>query len=128
MSPPQPLSLLSVEGPLRPSLSGRVTIALTLALGMAALLVVNPVIGGIVALITVVSARGLLPRWVTTMVAPAAMGLSGAYVALTVLRHRIIPGLEWPSELTRAHPVAWLALFALLVDVVVQAARGRWRK
>lgn len=128
VSPPEPLSAPSIEGPLRPSLSGPVTIALTLALGLAAALVVNPTIGAIVAVVTLASARGLVPRWVTTMIAPAAMGLSGAYVALTVLRARIVPGLEWPSELTRAHPVAWLALFALLVDVVVQAARGRWRK
>jgi hypothetical protein len=45
-----------------------------------------------------------------------------------VLRHDTVPGLEWPAELTRAHPIAWFAVLALVVDVAVQAARGRWRR
>ena len=128
MLEPAPLSRSSVEGPLRPALTIRMTAVLSTVLGLVAVAIVNPVIGALVAVLTLTAARGLLPRWVTVAVAPAAMALSGAYVALTVLRHRIIPGLEWTSELTRAHPVAWLALLALVVDVVVQAARGRWRK
>jgi len=128
VSLPEALSRASIEGPLRPPLAVRTTLLLSLALGLTAALVINPLIGALIAALTFVSARGLVPRWVTSLVAPAAMALSGGYVTLSVVRRHTLPGLEWPSELTRAHPVAWLAVLALVVDVVVQAARGRWRK
>ena len=127
-APPGALTLQSIEGPLRPPLGLRMSAGLTLALGLGASLVINPVIGGLIALLTLVAARGLAPRWATVAVAPVAMALSGGYVAFIVMRRHTVPGLEWTSELTRAHPVAWLAVLALVVDVILQAARGRWRK
>ena len=128
MTVPEALSAASAEGPLRPPLPLRTTLGLAIALGLIATLVIDLLIGALIAALTFVTARGLAPRRATVLVAPAAMALSGAYVTLSVARRHTLPGLEWPSELMRAHPVAWLAVLALVVDVVVQAARGRWRK
>lgn len=126
--PPEPLSAASVDGPLRPPVGVRLSVGLAAALGVLGLLVANPLVGVGLAGVTFASARGLTPRWAAVALAPAAMALSGGYVAATVQRRGTVPGLEWPAELSRAHPVAWAAVLLLLSDVVVQAARGRWRR
>jgi hypothetical protein len=60
---------------------------------------------------------------------PAALLASAAlYVVVWQVRHRIAPGLEWPGELDRAHPVAVVAVVVLVIDTAVDrlwAHRGR---
>ncbi|HUF83069.1 MAG TPA: alpha-(1-_3)-arabinofuranosyltransferase family protein, partial [Acidimicrobiia bacterium] len=124
----EPLTAASVEGARRPPLSLPVAVGLgvaSLAVGVA---LVAPAVGLLTGLLTVVAALGVLPRWLTVLAAPAALAASAAYVVVTVVRHDIAPGLEWPSELHRAHPIAWLAVLALTVDVLVVAVRGRGRR
>ena len=105
-------------------------VAVGLGLVMAALgaVLATPAVGVLVGALTVVAAQRLLPRWVTALAAPAAMAVSGGYVVLTVVRRNTLPGLEWPSELSRAHPVAWLAVLALVADAVVVSVRDRRRR
>ena len=101
--------------------------AVALGLGMALLGVAlaTPAVGALVGLLTVLIARGIAPRLATAGLAPLAMALSGAYVVLTVWRRHTLPGLEWPAELHRAHPIAWFAVLALVADAVVGGLRER---
>jgi arabinofuranan 3-O-arabinosyltransferase len=124
---PVPMSVGSVEGPPAPRLDWPWTIGVALALGVVGALVVSPTVAVLTGVLAVVEARGLLPRALTAAVPALAMALAGAYVTLAVVRHDIRQGLEWPSELTRAHPVAWFAVLALVGDVVVHGIRRRRR-
>lgn len=126
-STPARVSLASVDGsgPPLPAL-GTGLVAMAAALVGAAL--VSPVVGVLLGVLAAVVGRGVVPRAVTVMLAPAAMAASGAYVVLTVLRHHTRPGLEWAAEMHRAHPLAWFAVLALAVDAVVVALRGRARR
>lgn len=111
-----------------PALSLPITAAAATSAAVVALLLVGPVVGALTGVLTVVTARDVLPRRFTAWTSPAAMAASAAYVVTSVLRHDISPGLEWPSELHRAHPVAWFAVLALGVDALVIALRGRVRR
>jgi arabinofuranan 3-O-arabinosyltransferase len=121
---PEALTLSSVDavGPPLPLLAAA---GLTVAMAVLGTGLATPAVGVLTGLLTAVAARGALPRRLTALVAPAAMAASAAYVVLTELRHHTLPGLEWPAELHRAHPIAWLAVLALAVDAAVVAVRGR---
>jgi arabinofuranan 3-O-arabinosyltransferase len=111
-----------------PPLSLPLSLGLGVAMAALGVALATPAVGVLVGGLTVVAALGLLPRWATALAAPAAMAVSGAYVVLTVARRHTLPGLEWPSELSRAHPIAWLAVLALAADALVVAVRGRGRR
>jgi hypothetical protein len=124
---PEPLALASITA-VGPPLRAAPAAAVTIAMVVLAALVSTPVVAVLVGVLTAAAAVGAVPRWATVAAAPAAMAASAAYVVLTVLRHHTLPGLEWPSELARAHPVAWLAVLALGADAAVVALRGRTRR
>ncbi|MEO7428088.1 MAG: discoidin domain-containing protein, partial [Acidimicrobiales bacterium] len=124
---PDSLTLASVDTA-GPPLSYPAAAAVAVALAGLGAALVSPVVALLVGLLTLVVARGALPRRVTALAAPAAMGASASYVVLTVLRHHIAPGLDWPAELHRAHPIAWFALLAIVVDAIVIALRGARRR
>lgn len=125
---PSALTGDAVAGPAVPPLTLAATGLAAVTLGALGAVLVGPAVGLLVGLLTLAVARSALPRWLTVLVAPAAMAASAAYVVFIVVRHRIAAGLEWPSELHRAHPVAWFAVLALVVDAVVMALRGRDRR
>jgi arabinofuranan 3-O-arabinosyltransferase len=122
------LSAATVAGPSLAPLSLPVTVATGLAVAALGAALATPFIGVLSSVLAVVAARSALPRWITALAAPVAMAASAAYVVTTVYRHDISPGLDWPSELHRAHPIAWLAVLALTVDALVVALRGRARR
>jgi hypothetical protein len=65
---------------------------------------------------------------VLRVASPVALALAAAYVVGQQIRHRIAPGLEWPTELERAHPLGWLAVLTLAADAalsVINRARDR---
>jgi hypothetical protein len=128
LAPPSALTAASVAGSSHPPLGPAATTSVALGMGAVGAALVSPAIGVLVGVLTAVAARSALPRWVTALVAPAAMAASAGYVVLTVARHHVAPGLEWPAELHRAHPIAWLAVLALGVDALVVALRGRPRR
>ena len=110
------------------ALSAPVAVAVVVGLTAGAVALSSPAVGVLVGALALLRARSLVPRWVTVAAAPVAMAVTGAYVVATVALHRVIPGLEWPAELDRAHPVAWFAVLALAVDVVVVAVQTRRRR
>ena len=124
---PEALRLTSIDTT-GPPLTLPVTAVLAVAMALLGAVLATPLVGLLVGVLTAVASRGVLPRWATAMAAPVAMAASAGYVLLTVLRHHTLPGLEWASELHRAHPIAWLAVLALAVDTVVVALRGRGRR
>lgn len=111
-----------------PALSARTALTLALILAAIGVGVASPWVGAAAGVLAVLIGLAPLPRWLTALVAPAAMAVSAGYVLLTVARHHLAPGLEWPSELHRAHPVAWFAVLALVVDAVVMAVRSARRR
>ncbi|MEX2292565.1 MAG: alpha-(1-_3)-arabinofuranosyltransferase family protein [Acidimicrobiales bacterium] len=117
-----PVALVTVEPNAAP-LTVRMAVAVALSLTALGVLVASPAVGAAAGALALLSGRGGLPRWATALAAPAAMAVSAGYVVVTVARHQIAPGLEWPAELHRAHPFAWFAVLALVVDAVVIAIR-----
>jgi arabinofuranan 3-O-arabinosyltransferase len=124
---PHPLDAASVAGP-HPPLSRLGAVGLGIGMGLVGVVVATPLVGVATGALALVAGRRVLPRWLTALVAPAAMVASAAYVVLTVVRHHVSPGLDWPAELHRAHPIAWLAVLALAVDAVVIAVQGSRRR
>lgn len=103
-------------------------LAVGIGMGLLGWVLATAAVGVLVGLLTVVAARAVLPRVLTAAVAPLAMLISGGYVVLTVWRRNTLPGLEWPSELSRAHPIAWLAVLALVADAIVGGLQARRRR
>lgn len=110
------------------ALPGPVSVVAGVGMALLGLALVTPAVGMLVGLLTLVSARAVLPRVMTAAVAPLAMAVSAGYVVLTVWRRDTLPGLEWPSELSRAHPIAWLAVLALAADAIVGGLQARRRR
>ncbi|MEO7556448.1 MAG: alpha-(1-_3)-arabinofuranosyltransferase family protein [Acidimicrobiales bacterium] len=116
---PRPLSwsaLTSYEG-VPPPVPSRVLTVAALALGSFV------VAGPVVALVTGALSAGALAwrrgRWLVALGSPAALAVAAAYVITWQIRFRIAPGLEWPGELERAHPLGWLAVTLLVADVTI---------
>ncbi|HLT16457.1 MAG TPA: hypothetical protein VK007_07110, partial [Acidimicrobiales bacterium] len=49
----------------------------------------------------------------------------GAYVVVWQRRYGILPGLEWPAELRRGHPVAATAVVLVGADAALSALLRR---
>ena len=109
-------------------LSVRSTAIAVVGMGTLGWLLVAPTVGAIVGALTLVAATASLPRWVTALAGPVVLAASAAYVVITVARHDLVPGLEWPSELHRAHPLAWCGVLLLAADALVVALRQRARR
>ena len=98
---------------------------LATASGAAAAIVAGPFVGIAVALLVGVATTGERGRLVLRLASPAALALAALYVIVQQVRHHTAPGLEWPTELERAHPLGWLAVLALVADLVVGARHPR---
>jgi arabinofuranan 3-O-arabinosyltransferase len=96
----------------------RTAVAAALLVAVAAVLV-HPLAGLVAAVVSVVGLRWRGARRLVVVAAPLAMLAAGAYVVAWQVRYDIPPGLEWPQEFWRAHPLGWAAALALLTDVVV---------
>jgi hypothetical protein len=117
--PLSPFLALNYDGALPSRRRARIVAA---GMGLLGLLLVNPVAGAALAFL---AHRGMrddgFRRWIA-LASPAALIASGTYVVVWSIRHDIPHGFEWPAELARPHPVAWLAVLLLVTDVVVHRA------
>jgi hypothetical protein len=87
--------------------------------GLVAVVLAGPVVGAVVAVAVVVGARGGRSRLLLQLAAPGALALAALYVIVQQIRHSTAPGLDWPGELERAHPLGWLAILLLAADLVL---------
>jgi arabinofuranan 3-O-arabinosyltransferase len=95
---------------------------LTAAVGVglaSAILAPLPVAGGL-ALTTLVGGRVRTARPFVALLAPGLLGLAALYVVAWQVRYGIQPGIEWVTELDRAHPVALAGVLALPVHLLVE--------
>jgi hypothetical protein len=116
-----PRDLLEYPGR-RPS--PRRAIGVALLLGAVGAVLVNPAVG-----LGLAAASGIGLRWRRArpwllLAAPAALVGALAYVLVWQFGHEIPPGFDWPAAFGRAHPIGWLAVLLLGIDVVVARA---WR-
>jgi arabinofuranan 3-O-arabinosyltransferase len=58
-------------------------------------------------------------RLLVALLPPALLGLAALYVVAWQVRYGIQPGIEWVTELERAHPIALAAVLALPVHLLV---------
>jgi arabinofuranan 3-O-arabinosyltransferase len=93
--------------------------------GLLALVLAGPVVGAVVAVAVLVGGRGGRAGLLVRSGAPGALGLAALYVIVQQIRHSTAPGLDWPAELERAHPVGWLAILLLAADLVLCRLRCR---
>lgn len=95
--------------------------ALLTGLGVGALawLTAGVWVGAIVGAAAAVGARHeKFRRWLL-LGSPAALGTAAAYVLYIQMRHSPLPSLDWPIEMSRVHPLGWLAVWLMVADVVV---------
>lgn len=97
-----------------------------IAVAVGSALVVVPAVAVALGVLAGLAVRRERGRAVLAL-GPAVL-LAGAalYVVTWQIRYRIAPGLEWPGELDRAHPVAVVAVVVLVIDTAVDRlwARG----
>lgn len=90
-----------------------------------AALVLPPIAAVAVGALVGAAARWPAARWALRL-APAALVLVvGAYVVVWQRRYGILPGLEWPAELRRGHPVAATAVVLVGADAALSALLRR---
>jgi hypothetical protein len=81
-------------------------------------LVIGPVAGLVVGLVTLFAARGQNRRWMLALGAPGALLVAAAYVVLHQIRYHPTSAFEWPGDQSAVHQVGWVAI-ALLVSLVM---------
>jgi arabinofuranan 3-O-arabinosyltransferase len=82
-------------------------------------------VGVVTGLVTLVGCRHHRARAVVLAGGAGALALAAAYVVAIQLLHHPEPGLEWPYEMRRAHPLGWLAILLLTADLLLALA---WRR
>jgi arabinofuranan 3-O-arabinosyltransferase len=103
-----------------------VVAGLLVALGSA--LVVAPAVAVALGLLAGLAVRRERGRALLALLPAGLLTAAALYVIAWQIRHRIAPGLEWPGELERAHPVAVVAVVVLVIDTAVDrlwSRRGR---
>jgi hypothetical protein len=97
------------------------------ALGMGALawVLAGPAVGVIAGTVAAVGCRYPRARAVVLAGSAGALALAAAYVVVIQVLHHPEPGLDWPHEMRRAHPLGWTAVLLLTADLVVAHA---WRR
>lgn len=102
------------------ALPTRSTALLTgLGVGGLAWLTAGVWVGAIVGAAAAVGARHeKFRRWLL-LGSPAALGAAATYVLYIQLRHSPMPSFDWPIEMSRVHPLGWLAVWLMVADVVV---------
>ncbi|HEV7757494.1 MAG TPA: discoidin domain-containing protein, partial [Acidimicrobiales bacterium] len=109
----------------RPGLPAAALVAL--ALGVLGWLLAGPAVGVVVGVAAAAGARyDRSRRWILVASA-ASLALAAAYVLYIQVVHHPDPSLEWPYEMRRAHPLGWLAVLLLAVDVAVNRVWQRGR-
>ena len=93
--------------------------------GAAGLLLANPVVAVILALVGGLSTRREGWRPLLTVAPAVLVGAVGIYVVTLQARRDIVPGLHWPGETGRFHIVAVAALLLLALDTVIE---HMWRR
>ncbi len=94
--------------------------------GAVAAVVARPATGGVVALGMFVVLRLGHGRRVLTAGAGAAAAATGLYVLVQQHRYRYWPTIDWPSDVSLADALAWLAVCLLAADAAVEVVR-HWR-
>ena len=114
-----PVTAFRYVGPL-PSRRLAATVALAVTAGAS--LVVHPVAAIAVGGLAAIGCRHETARRWLTLLPAGLLGASAVYALVWQVRFDIPPGIEWPGELSRAHPVAVVAVLVLLVDAIVARA------
>lgn len=126
---PEPAPIAPLEPRRLPPTTGAAGPALTVAIALVALgsagLVVAPPVAVAIALATALAVRARHLRFVYARLPAVLLAVAGAYVVTWQVRYQMLPGLEWPGELDRAHPVAMAAVATLALDTVVGLV---WRR
>lgn len=92
-----------------------VAVASAIVAGLIAGLWTAPIVG----VVTLACLRSRRARPLLTFGAPMCMlGVAGYYTAFILFRHTYLT-FGWPGWFTRVAPLAWFAVFALVLDVVV---------
>jgi hypothetical protein len=105
----------------------RAVASTTIAVGLAAGLLVTPWIGLVVGGATLAALWRPPLRWLLSVGAPAALAAAGGYVVIQQARHHYPPVFEWPTFFDAVHVVALLAVVLLAADAVVDFVRARPR-
>ncbi len=104
------VSLTHYEG-LQPG--WRSTIGAGVLVALAATLCGQPLIALPLAAVAMVGTRVRRARLAIALLPAALLGLAALYVVVWQVRYGIQPGIEWVTELERAHPVALAAILSI---------------
>lgn len=114
--PVRRLRALTWEGALPTRRDARL---LGLAVGVATALAVTWPIGVVVGVIAGFAARRETWRPLFTLLPAGLLAAVAGYVILLQLRDDVPPGLPWPNQTGRLHPLGLTAVALLLVDVAI---------
>jgi arabinofuranan 3-O-arabinosyltransferase len=124
---PQPLSLAPLLRSSGTAPGWPASIGLALVSGVVGFLAVNLVASAVLAVLALVVVRFARARPLLVVLPSALLALSGAYIVLQQVRHRLPAGFEWPSRFGRVHGVAYVAVLLLGLGVLVDRLRtGSW--
>jgi hypothetical protein len=82
-------------------------------------LLAGPAVAACIAVAAVAGTNGGRSRLLVRLGAPGALAIAALYVIVQQIRHSTAPGLEWPTELERVHPLGWLAVLLLATELVL---------
>ncbi|HEX7136113.1 MAG TPA: discoidin domain-containing protein, partial [Iamia sp.] len=103
------------------------SLALAVGAGVVGLAAVNTAAAAVLAVIALVTTRVARARPVLALGPSALLAVSGAFIVLQQVRHRLPEGFEWPSRFGRVHGVAYVGVLLLGLGVVVDRLRtGSW--
>jgi arabinofuranan 3-O-arabinosyltransferase len=98
-----------------------------LGTGIVAALIATPIVGLIVGLVAAVATRREQWRPLLTIGPSVLMIGSGLYIMSVQFRNEIGPGLHWPADMGRVHPVGLLAILLLAADLLIDRLWSRRR-
>ncbi|MFP5577220.1 MAG: alpha-(1-_3)-arabinofuranosyltransferase family protein [Acidimicrobiia bacterium] len=87
--------------------------------GVATALIVTVPIGVAVGIVAGFAARRETWRPVFTLLPAALLAVAAGYVLVLQVRNEIPPGLHWPNQTGRLHPLGLTAVVLLAVDVAI---------
>ncbi len=88
---------------------------------------VNPVIGVLLAVVAALVMRFGRLRPLLTLGAPAMVMIAGLYIVAQQYRHNFTARFEWPTFFARIHVLGWLAVLFVTLDVLIDFVRERQR-